>query len=243
MSLFPRSFVLFAVLAFGWVVAVSAQNPIPPPPRASAVHAAPGSPAPTAPDSAATASSSSSAATSSNPASPAANTTAASGDYILASADAVEMSVFHQPDLTTQARIAGDGSVQFPLIGEIKIGGLTLRDARELIRRRYNADYLVEPQVYLNVISYAQRKFTILGQVNTPGTYLMPGGEHLGLMEAIGMAGGFTRIADKNSVSVKRTNHGADETFKVNTKKLTTQQGKAFEMQPGDVVTVGETWL
>ncbi len=153
------------------------------------------------------------------------------------------MSVFHQPDLTTQARIASDGSVQFPLIGEVKIGGLTLRDARETIRRRYNADYLVEPQVYLNVISYAQRKFTILGQVNTPGTYVMPGGEHLGLMEAIGMAGGFTRIADKNSVSIKRTARGADETFKVNTKKLTTQQGKAFELQAGDVVTVGETWL
>ena len=168
---------------------------------------------------------------------------AASGDYILASADAVEMSVFHQPDLTTQARIANDGSVQFPLIGEVKIGGLTLRDAREMIRKRYNADYLVEPQVYLNVIGYAQRKFTILGQVNTPGTYVMPGGEHLGLMEAVGMAGGFTRLANKGSVSVKRSNRGADETFKINTNKLTTQQGKTFELQPGDVVTVGETWL
>ena len=241
MSPLPRSFVLLAVLALGWVAAAPAQNPIPPPPRTPVVRSAPGSLAPAAPDS--VASSSSSSAAPSNPASPAANTTAASGDYILASADAVEMSVFHQPDLTTQARIAGDGSVQFPLIGEVKIGGLTLRDAREVIRRRYNADYLVEPQVYLNVVSYAQRKFTILGQVNTPGTYVMPGGEHLGLMEAIGMAGGFTRIADKNSVSVKRTARGADETFKVNTKKLTTQQGKTFEMQPGDVVTVGETWL
>ena len=235
----PRFFVLSAALALGWAVNAAAQNPIPPPPRAPATRTtALASPAPAASSDVA----SSSPATS-NAAPPSGNVTAASGDYILAAADAVEMSVFHQPDLTTQARIANDGSVQFPLIGEVKIGGLTLRDAREVIRRKYNADYLVEPQVYLNVVGYAQRKFTILGQVNTPGTYVIPGGEHLGLMEAIGMAGGFTRIADKGSVAVKRTGHGADETFKVNTKKLTTQQGKAFELQPGDVVTVGETWL
>ena len=153
------------------------------------------------------------------------------------------MTVFRQPDLTTQAKIANDGSVQFPLIGEVKIGGLTLRDARESIRKRYNADYLVEPQVYLNVIAYAQRKFTILGQVNTPGTYVMPGGEHLGLLEAVGMAGGFTRLADRGAVVIKRTDHGADQTLKVNTKKLTTKDGKKFELLPGDVVTVGETWL
>ena len=153
------------------------------------------------------------------------------------------MTVFHQPDLTTQAKIANDGSVQFPLIGELKIGGLTLRDARELIRKRYNADYLVEPQVYLNVIAYAQRKFTILGQVTTPGTYVIPGGEHLGLLEAVGMAGGFTRIADRGSVVIKRSDHGTEKTIKVNTKKFTTQDGKQFELMPGDVVTVGETWL
>ena len=234
-----RLFVLSAVLSIGWAVTASAQNPIPPPPRVPATRSVPAAPAPAVDG--AVASSSTAPTGAPLTANPAA--AAAGGDYILASADAVEMSVFHQPDLTTQARIANDGSVQFPLIGEVKIGGLTLRDAREMIRKRYNADYLVDPQVYLNVVGYAQRKFTILGQVNTPGTYSMPGGEHLGLMEAIGMAGGFTRLADKGAVSIRRTGRGADETFKVNTKKLTTQQGKRFELQPGDVVTVGETWL
>jgi len=140
----------------------------------------------------------------------------ASGDYVLSPADTVEMTVFHEPDLATKAHIANDGSVQFPLIGELKIGGLAVRDARELIRKRYNADYLVEPQVYLNVTEYAQRKFTILGQVAKPGTYTFPGGEHLSLLEAIGTAGGFTRIADKGAVSVKRTEHGPEQMLKIN---------------------------
>ncbi len=218
----------------------SAQNPIPPPPLR-----APGTrtPATTAPAVAGPAASTAPAAAPVGAPSTASTNSAASGDYVLASADAVEMTVFRQPDLTTQAKIANDGSVQFPLIGELKIGGLTLRDARELIRKRYNADYLVEPQVYLNVVAYAQRKFTILGQVTTPGTYVMPGGEHLGLMEAIGMAGGFTRIADRGGVVVKRNDHGTEQTLKVNTKKFTTRDGKRFELLPGDVVTVGETWL
>ncbi len=228
---------LLVVLILGPVVGAAAQNPIPPPPpRAPATRPSP-------------AATSAPVADASTPAAPPAapttssSTAAASGDYILTTADVVEMTVFHQPDLTTQARIANDGSVQFPLIGELKIGGLTLRDARELIRKRYNADYLVEPQVYLNVAAYAQRKFTILGQVVTPNTYVMPGGEHLGLMEAIGMAGGFTRIADRGAVIIKRNNHGTEQTFKVNTKKFTTKDGRQFELLPGDVVSVGETWL
>ena len=232
---------LFTLLAMAMTVAVislSAQNPIPPPPaRLSGQRPPPSlSSSPAAEPSAAP-----SAPSTSVP--PASNSAAASGDYVLSAADAVEMTVFRQPDLTTQTKIANDGTVQFPLIGELKIGGLTLRDARETIRKRYNADYLVEPQVYLNVIAYATRKFTILGQVNNPGTYAMPGGEHVGLMEAIGMANGFTRIADRGSVVVKRNDHGKEQTIKVNTKKFTTTDGKQFELLPGDVISVGETWL
>ena len=231
-------FAFLAMITVGTATPLTAQNPIPPPPArapgarsATTAAASPGtdvSAPPTAPAPAAAAT---------------APTASASGDYVLSAADAVEMTVFHQPDLTTQAKIANDGSVQFPLIGELKIGGLTLRDARELIRKRYNADYLVEPQVYLNVVAYAQHKFTILGQVTTPGTYIIPGGEHLGLMEAIGMAGGFTRIADRGEVIIKRSEHGTDQTLKVNTKKFTTKDGKQFELLAGDVVTVKETFF
>ena len=153
------------------------------------------------------------------------------------------MMVFHEPDLTTQTKIGSDGTAQFPLIGELRIAGLAMRDARELIRRRYNADYLVEPQVYLNVVGYAGRKFTILGQVARPGTYDFPPGEHLNLLEAVGMAGGFTRLADRGGVIVKREAGGAEQTLKVNAKKLTLKDNKPFQLDSGDVITVGESWF
>ena len=177
------------------------------------------------------------------PSSPAQTANVVSGDYILAAADTLEMNVFNEPSLTTQTRVAADGTVQFPLIGEIKVGGMPIREARELIRRKYNADYLVEPQVYLNVIAYAQRRFTVLGQVNRPGTIDFPsGGDHLGLLEAIGLAGGFTRLANEKTVQIKRNVPGGEQNFKVNTKLLNARGGKPFEVASGDVITVGESW-
>jgi protein involved in polysaccharide export with SLBB domain len=176
-------------------------------------------------------------------AAPAQTVAAAGGDYILAPSDTIEMTIFREPDLTTDTRIANDGSAQLPLIGELKLGGMAMRDARELIRRRYNADYLVEPQVYLNVIAYAHHKFTILGQVEKPGEYEFPPGEHLSLLEAVGIAGGFTRLAAESSITVKRVANGADQTLKVNARKLTTKNGKPFELQSGDVITIGESWF
>jgi protein involved in polysaccharide export with SLBB domain len=174
---------------------------------------------------------------------PAPQTVAAGGDYVLSPSDTVEMTVFHEPDLTTDTRIASDGTAQLPLIGELKLGGMAIRDARELIRRRYNADYLVEPQVYLNVVGYAHHKFTILGQVEKPGDYEFPPGEHLSLLEAVGIAGGFTRLAAESSVTVKRVANGPEQTITVNARKLTTKSGKPFELQAGDVISVGESWF
>ena len=154
------------------------------------------------------------------------------------------MSIFREPDLTTRSRVASDGTVQLPLIGDVKVAGMTVRSAREIIRKRYDADYLVDPQVYLNVINYAQRKFTILGQVTKPGTYEFPGGDSLSLLQAVGMAGGFTRTADRGKVIIKRpAKGGAEETLKLNAKKMAAEGKGVFNIAPGDVITVGESWF
>jgi protein involved in polysaccharide export with SLBB domain len=167
---------------------------------------------------------------------------ATDSEYVLKPKDTIEMSVFREPDLTTQTTISSDGTVQLPLVNDVRVGGLTVRQARDLIRNRYNADYLVEPQVSVSVLKFADRKFTILGQVNSPGTYSMTGDDGINLMEAVGMAGGFTRIADRKSVKVSRTAGGKSQTFKLNSKKMAESSGEAFPILPGDVITVGESW-
>ena len=154
------------------------------------------------------------------------------------------MSIFREPDLTTRSRVGSDGTVQLPLIGDVKVAGMTVRAAREIIRKRYDTDYLVDPQVYLNVIDYAQRKFTVMGQVSRPGTYDFPGGSSLSLLQAVGMAGGFTRTADRSKVIVKRSAKGTgEETIKLNAKKMASEGKGSFEVAPGDVITVAESWF
>ena len=167
---------------------------------------------------------------------------AANGDYMLKPGDTIEMIIYREPDLTIRSRIGKDGMVQLPLLGEIKLGGLTIRNATTLIRNRYNADYLVEPQIYLNISAYNTRKFTIIGQVGRPGSYEFGGGEELGLLEAIGMAGGFTRIADRGHVLIKRREGDSIKSIRVNAKKLADVGVDQCVIQSGDVINVGESW-
>jgi polysaccharide export outer membrane protein len=167
---------------------------------------------------------------------------AGEGDYILAPGDTLDLMVYREPDLGMRSKIARDGRVQLPLLGEVKVAGMSVRDAQEHIRKLYDADYLVDPQVYLNISSYTQRKITVIGQVSRPGSYELQGNESLGILEAIGMAGGFTRIADTKNVVVKRRTGEKVETIKVNTKRLDSPEGGSFQVLPGDILTVGESW-
>jgi protein involved in polysaccharide export with SLBB domain len=164
-------------------------------------------------------------------------------DYVLVVGDVVELNVFREPDLTTQATIARDGTVQLPLIREVKLAGLTIRDAREVLRGLYDKQFLVDPQVFLNVVKYAERKFTIMGQVSRPGSYELQGGERIDLLEAIGLAGGFTRIANRGRVIVQRRTGGEVTAIRANAKRMSEGKEPPLEIQPGDVITVSESWF
>ena len=124
---------------------------------------------------------------------------------------------------------------------------MTLTQATARVTELYARDYLVNPKVNLVLAGYAKRRFTVLGQVNRPGSYEMPetspGG--IDLLEAIAMAGGYTRIAAPERVSVRRrgTGRGKDEVLRVNAKRLERGDARAgnFRVLPGDTITVAES--
>jgi polysaccharide export outer membrane protein len=167
---------------------------------------------------------------------------AGEGDYILAPGDTLDLMVYKEPDLSMRSKIARDGRVQLPLLGEVAVAGLSVREAQNRIRDLYNADYLVDPQIYLNIAAYVQRKITVIGQVSSPGSYELMGTDSLGILEAVGMAGGFTRIADTKNIQIKRKIGGKTEVIKVNSKRLDDEKGGGFKVLPGDIITVGESW-
>jgi protein involved in polysaccharide export with SLBB domain len=165
--------------------------------------------------------------------------------YKLSSNDSIAVEVFGEDDLKTVTRLNAEGNVSLPLIGPLHLGGLTLTQAASRVTELYGRDYLVNPKVNLVLSGYAKRRFTILGQVARPGSYEMPetspGG--IDLLEAIAMAGGYTRIAAPERVSVRRVRDGRDEVLRVNAKRLERGDARAgsFQIMPGDTITVGES--
>ena len=240
-SFFPTVFSVIIFTALAVSQPLSAAPPILPAPRTQADPTAPAGAFRSAP----APSQESNPATADKPLgseAPIPTLIAGEGDYILSTGDTLNLMVYKEPDLNMQSKIARDGRVQLPLLGEVKVAGMSVREAQDHIRKLLNADYVVDPQVYLNIVSYTQRKFTIIGQVSRPGSYELQGTESLGILEAIGMAGGFSRIADTRNLPVKRTVDGKTQTIKINTKKLDDPRGGSFDVLPGDIITVGESW-
>ena len=164
--------------------------------------------------------------------------------YILSANDQVAVEVFGEDDLRTNGRLNGEGNLSVPLLGSIHLAGLTLTQAASRLTDLYARDYLVNPRVNVMLVGYAKRRFTMLGQVNRPGSYEMPDGspEGIDLLEAVAMAGGYTRIAAPERVSIRRhSNSGRDEIIRVDAKRLARGDRGNFTVLPGDAITVGES--
>jgi protein involved in polysaccharide export with SLBB domain len=165
-----------------------------------------------------------------------------SGSYLLAPNDVVDIKVFQEDDLTSKLRISPRGTVTFPLIGVITIGGMTPQDAANAIRRALDKDYLVNPQVSVTVLDYGKRRYTVLGQVSKAGSYDMPERESVTLLDAIAMAGGYTRVADPSRITVRRKGDGKESVFRLNAKTMARDDRVLnFQVEPGDIITVAES--
>jgi len=178
-----------------------------------------------------------------SPAPPAAPILWRGESYRLTAKDVVRVTVFQEGDLATESRIGSDGTISCPLIGSAQIGGKTVEEASQVLAGLYRK-YLIKPEVTVSVIDYAKRRFTILGQVAKPGTFDMPDDSTLNLVEAVGLAGGYTRIADSSKVILKRLVNGQEKIFKLDGGKMLSRDSvKRFEVLPGDTILVNEGWF
>lgn len=131
------------------------------------------------------------------------------GDYVLQAGDVIRMQVFQEPDLDRELPVSNGGLITgVPLLGAVPVKGLTVAQAEAEIARRYDADYLVDPQITITVLRYSEQRVKVLGAVNSPGLIVVPPSERMTLIDAIARAGDFNRLADHRHVRVTRT--GAD---------------------------------
>lgn len=162
--------------------------------------------------------------------------------YRLTSNDLIHIKVFQEEELETVARVGRDGTIPFPMLGTISVGGKTLPETTGALTLALK-EYLVRPQVAVRVVEYTKRKFTVLGQVNRPGTFDLPDESPLSLLEGIGLAGGYTRLANSSRVTVKRSLPGMPEqVFKLDARQMArAKNAPRFQLQPGDTVMVEES--
>ncbi len=170
--------------------------------------------------------------------------TDAKSDYIVNALDLLRVQIFQEEDLTREVRVSQEYRIVLPLIGAIDVKGKTVRQLQETIRELYDADYLVNPQVNVFVIEYAQRSVNVLGSVNSPGVVLFPQEQGLTLLDAIARVGGFSRLADRRKVKLTRIADGKISTFIINADEII--EGSAREAWPlmqDDVIFVPERIL
>lgn len=145
--------------------------------------------------------------------------------YVLGIGDRVKITVLELQDMTVEADVAADGTIDLPLVGSLRVAGRTTPEVRTALSERLARDYIKDPKVNVEVTEY--RPFYVLGQVNRPGSY--PFEPELDIRKAVAVAGGFNRRADTDAAYLVRDVDGRSDRRLV---------GLGTRVFPGDVIEV-----
>jgi protein involved in polysaccharide export with SLBB domain len=152
--------------------------------------------------------------------------------------DTFDVRVYGENDLSGTFRVATDGTVDYPLAGRISVAGLRTGEIQRLIVDKLKDRYLKDPQVIVTVKDRNSQKISVLGQVSKPGQVgYYP---NMTIVDAIASAGGFTGIAAKNSVNLRREVRGKIEMHIYPVADISEGRSQNVMVQPGDVLVVDE---
>lgn len=165
--------------------------------------------------------------------------------YRLFVRDVVTFAVHGETDLKTQLRISGNGTINVPLLGDVRVVGLSLAAAERKIQEAYiAAEIFILPQITLQVSEYSKKEVSMLGQFARQGKIELPAESvSLSIIEAVTAAGGFSRIAKADSVRITRRDPDTAEekVITVNVERMISGRGEdVFYVFPGDIVFVPE---
>lgn len=157
--------------------------------------------------------------------------------YELGPEDAIEVSVWKEPDLTKQLVVRPDGKISFPLVGELQAAGKTVSQVRDEIHSKLEK-YVTDAQVTVILLKAQHYKIYVVGKVNKPGEQLV--GRPTTVMQALAMAGGLTPFASPGNIVVLRKAGDQNLVYPFNYSAVA--RGESLEQNrtlvPGDVVVV-----
>lgn len=156
----------------------------------------------------------------------------------IVSNDVLIVQVYGEKDLSGKFQVSDDGTIDYPLVGRLRVSGLTPPEITDKIRLKLADGYLKNPQVSVLVEGFEKKKIVVVwGQVKNPGTYTYV--PNMPLIKAITDAGGLTPLADKGRVTVTRDDGSGRGKSNVYTVPLRDNFAQ-YPVQPGDVIFVPE---
>jgi protein involved in polysaccharide export with SLBB domain len=152
--------------------------------------------------------------------------------------DVFDVRVYGESELSGGFRVANDGTIDYPLAGRLAVAGLRTGEIQRLLITKLREGFLRNPQVTVTVKERNSQKITVFGQVAKPGQVgYYP---NMTIVDAIASAGGFTGIAAKNSVNLRREVMGKIETHIYPVADIAEGHSQNVMVLPGDVLVVDE---
>jgi polysaccharide export outer membrane protein len=153
--------------------------------------------------------------------------------------DMVRVTVFRNPELTTEARVSERGTIQFPMIGEVPVAGLTPYQAGTRIADKLKAGkYVVNPEVTVSLAQVNSRQVSVLGSVVKPGRYALDS-TNVRLSDFLAVAGGIAP-GGSDEVTILTNRSGKQEKIEVDLGAMMRNGdlSKNVQLEPGDTIFV-----
>jgi protein involved in polysaccharide export with SLBB domain len=151
-------------------------------------------------------------------------------NYRVDKGDKFDIYVLNEEDLSVTVEVNDEGTIFFPLLGEVQVSGMTPNQIEQEITRKLKGPYLVKPVVSVTMRSY--REFFIGGAVKEPGWYEYEPG--MTFQQAVQKAGGFSDLASRSKLYVNKAGSTSEKGEKTN-------PGRKIE--PSDTLFVGESFF
>lgn len=150
-------------------------------------------------------------------------------DYVIGAGDVISVTIFNEADMSLpRTKVPKAGKLSFPLIGDVKVSGVSTKQLKSKLVKKLKDGYLKKPQVLINIEQY--RPFFVNGQVKSPGGY--PYVDGLTVRKAIAISGGLTDRASTKKISLIA--EGKKNSVRID-------GSLDARMRPGDVLTIGES--
>ena len=158
--------------------------------------------------------------------------------YIIGPSDQLTIDVFGIDELSKNVTVDLTGQIALPLVGSLKVSGMTADELTAEIVTRLRRSYVRNPQVTVNIVTAASQVFTVDGSVTTPGIYPLVG--RMSLMRSIARAAGTTEFARENYVVVFRNVEGKRYAALYDLRAIRNGMYEDPEIFSNDVIYVGD---